>query len=82
MVYINVNGVFYLCSAPAPALIKSLTVRPILKAEAPNPVSTSTRSGVSQTLVMRRTSVNTSSRVVIPRSGIPIDPAATPPPER
>ena len=48
----------------------------------PKPVSTSTRSGRSHTSVMRRTSVSTSSRLEMPRSGSPSDPAATPPPER
>ena len=68
--------------AAAPALIRSLTVRPILKAVGPKPVSASTNKGVSQTLVMRRTSTKTSSRVVIPRSGRPREPAATPPPDK
>ena len=54
----------------------------MLKADAPNPVSASTNSGVSHTLVIRRTSVNTSSNVVIPKSGTPKDPAATPPPDK
>ena len=71
-----------MCIAAAPALIKSFTVRAMLKADAPKPVSTSTSNGVSHTLVMRRTSVKTSSKVVIPKSGIPSDPAATPPPDK
>jgi hypothetical protein len=65
--------------AAAPNLIIDLTVRATLKAEAPKPVSTSTSSGRSQTSVMRRTSVSTSSRLEMPR---PSEPAATPPPDR
>jgi hypothetical protein len=53
-----------------------------LKALEPKPVSTSTSSGRSQTSVIRRTSINTSSRLEMPRSGMPSEPAATPPPER
>ncbi|CAB4843344.1 unannotated protein [freshwater metagenome] len=71
-----------MCIAAAPALIKSLTVRAILKADVPKPVSASTKSGVSQMLVIRRTSVRTSSKVVMPRSGTPMEPAATPPPDK
>ena len=43
--------------------------------------STSTSTGSVVTSVIRRRSVRTSSMVVIPRSGIPQEPAATPPPE-
>ena len=68
--------------AAAPALLIERTERAMLNADAPKPVSISTRSGVSQTSVMRRTSTNTSSSPVIPKSGIPSEPAATPPPER
>ena len=71
-----------MCIAPAPDLIIDLTVRAMLNAEAPKPVSTSTSSGSAQTSVMRRTSVSTSSRLLMPRSGRPSEPAATPPPER
>ncbi|MNJ54464.1 hypothetical protein D3C77_499030 [compost metagenome] len=68
--------------AAAPNLIIDLTVRATLNAEEPKPVSTSTSSGRSQTSVIRRTSVSTSSSPVMPRSGRPREPAATPPPER
>ncbi|MCY1447035.1 hypothetical protein D9M71_636370 [compost metagenome] len=68
--------------AAAPNLLIERTVRATLKAEAPKPVSTSTSSGRSHTSVMRRTSVSTSSRPVMPRSGRPREPAATPPPDR
>ncbi|MNP22753.1 hypothetical protein D3C76_1154370 [compost metagenome] len=71
-----------MCAAAAPALIRFLTVRSMLKALGPKPVSMSTSSGRSQTSVMRRTSVSTSSRVLMPRSGRPREPAATPPPDR
>jgi hypothetical protein len=66
----------------APNLISDFTVRATLKALEPKPVSTSTSSGRSQTSVMRRMSVRTSSRLEMPRSGNPREPAATPPPER
>ncbi len=68
--------------AAAPALISALTVRAILNALGPKPVSMSTSSGRLQTSVIRRTSINTSSSVLMPRSGIPSEPAATPPPDR
>ncbi len=71
-----------MCMAPAPALISERTVRATLKADGPKPVSTSTSSGRLQTSVMRRTSMSTSSSVLIPRSGRPSEPAATPPPDR
>ena len=71
-----------MCMAAAPALMSERTVRATLKALAPKPVSTSTSSGRSHTSVMRRTSIRTSSRFEMPRSGKPSDPAATPPPER
>ena len=71
-----------MCIAAAPNLIIDFVVRAILKAEAPKPVSTSTNNGKSQTSVIRRTSVNTSSRLLIPKSGKPNEPAATPPPDK
>jgi hypothetical protein len=71
-----------MCIAAAPNLISDFVVRATLKALAPKPVSTSTSSGRSQTSVMRRMSVRTSSRFEMPRSGMPSEPAATPPPER
>ena len=71
-----------ICIAAAPNLIIDLVVRAILNAEAPKPVSTSTNKGRSQTSVIRRTSVNTSSRLLIPKSGKPNEPAATPPPDK
>ena len=71
-----------MCIAAAPALISERVVRATLKALAPKPVSTSTSSGRSQTSVMRRMSISTSSRLEMPRSGMPSEPAATPPPER
>ena len=71
-----------MCMAAAPDLISDFTVRAMLKALDPNPVSASTRRGREQTSVMRRTSVSTSSRLLMPRSGRPREPAATPPPER
>ncbi len=48
----------------------------------PQPVSMSTSSGRVVTSVMRRTSVSTSSIVLMPRSGMPSEFAATPPPDR
>ena len=57
------------------------TVRAILNAP-PQPVSASTNSGNAQASVMRRMSMSTSSKVLIPRSGTPREFAATPPPER
>jgi hypothetical protein len=66
----------------APNLISDLVVRATLNALAPKPVSTSTSRGSVQTSVMRRMSVSTSSSPLIPRSGTPSEPAATPPPER
>jgi len=71
-----------MCTAAAPNLISDLTVRATLKADAPNPVSASTSSGSEEASVMRRTSVSTSSRLDMPRSGTPSEPAATPPPDR
>ncbi|MCY1539941.1 hypothetical protein D9M68_755530 [compost metagenome] len=53
-----------------------------MNADEPKPVSTSTNKGRSQTSVMRRTSVSTSSSPVMPKSGSPSEPAATPPPDR
>ena len=70
-----------MCMAPAPALTSERTVRAMLKAP-PQPVSASTSNGRSQTSVMRRMSTSTSSRLLIPRSGMPSELAATPPPER
>ena len=71
-----------MCSAAAPAFSSDRTVRAMLKAEAPKPVSTSTRSGRSHASVILRTSTSTSSRLLMPRSGMPSEPAATPPPDR
>src|SRR5699024_3129484 len=68
--------------AAAPALISDLTVRSMLNALGPKPVSMSTSSGSSHTSVMRRASISTSSSVLMPRSGMPSEPAATPPPDR
>ena len=77
------NGLWMpICKPAAPALIIDFTVRATLKAEEPKPISASTSSGSEQTSVIRRMSVSTSSRVEIPRSGSPSEPAATPPPER
>ena len=70
-----------MCIAPAPNFINDLIVLAMLNAP-PNPVSTSTRRGSEQVSVIRLTSVNTSSKEEIPKSGIPNDPAATPPPDR
>ena len=58
------------------------TVRATLNADEPKPVSTSTNKGRSHTSVMRRTSVKTSSKFEIPKSGKPNEPAATPPPDK
>ena len=52
--------------AAAPNLISDFTVRAMLNALGPNPVSMSTISGRSHTSVMRRTSVSTSSRLLMP----------------
>ena len=71
-----------MCIAAAPNLISAFVVRAILNAEAPKPVSASTNNGRSHTSVIRRTSVNTSSRLLIPKSGKPKEPAATPPPDK
>ena len=71
-----------ICIAAAPALMSERVVRATLKALTPNPVSTSTSNGRSQTSVMRQTSVSTSSRLEMPRSGMPSELAATPAPER
>jgi hypothetical protein len=68
--------------AAAPALIRLLMVRSMLNALGPKPVSMSTSSGRSHTSVMRRTSISTSSSVLMPRSGKPSELAATPPPDR
>ena len=56
-------------------------VREMLKA-APQPVSASTSNGRSLAEAMRRTSSQTSFRLVMPRSGRPKDAFATPAPER
>ena len=48
----------------------------------PHPVSMSTNKGKSLALVILLASVKTSSMEVIPRSGMPYEAAATPPPER
>ncbi|MNN64722.1 hypothetical protein D3C81_1801750 [compost metagenome] len=63
-------------------MISDFTVRAMLNALGPKPVSMSTISGRSQTSEMRRTSISTSSIVLMPRSGRPSEPAATPPPDR
>ena len=47
----------------------------------PQPVSMSTSTGSGVMSVIRRTSLSTSSIVVIPRSAMPHELAATPPPE-
>jgi hypothetical protein len=52
--------------AAAPNLIIDFTVRATLNADAPKPVSTSTSSGKEHASVIRRTSVSTSSRLLIP----------------
>ena len=70
-----------MCRPAAPNLMKDFTVRAMLKAP-PQPVSASTSSGRAQASVMRRTSISTSSMVLMPRSGTPKELAATPPPER
>ena len=62
-------------------LIKDLTVLDILNAP-PQPVSTSTKSGREDALVILSTSINTSCKVVIPKSGTPKLDAATPPPDK
>ena len=67
--------------AAAPDLIRSEIVREMLKA-APQPVSASTSSGTSVAEVIRRTSSQTSLRLVIPRSGKPNEALATPAPDR
>ena len=59
-----------------------LTVLAILNAEDPKPVSTSTSSGKGQISVIRLASVKTSSKLEMPRSGRPRDPAETPPPDK
>ena len=56
-------------------------VREMLKA-APQPVSASTSSGRSLAEAMRRTSSQTSFRLVMPRSGRPKEAFATPAPDR
>ena len=71
-----------ICIAAAPALMSERVVRATLKALTPNPVSTSASSGRSHTSVMRRMSVSTSSRLEMPRSGMPSELAETPAPER
>ena len=48
----------------------------------PQPVSISTRSGKEEALVILLTSIRTSSIDVIPKSGIPYEAAATPPPDK
>ena len=70
-----------ICTAPHPALIISFIVLEILKAP-PQPVSISTSKGSDVELDILLTSIRTSSMDVIPRSGIPYEAAATPPPER
>ena len=56
-------------------------VREMLNA-VPQPVSASTSSGRSVAEVMRRTSSQTSFRLVMPRSGSPKEALATPAPDR
>ena len=70
-----------MCTAAAPARIISRTVRAMLNAP-PQPVSMSTSSGSDVAAVMRRASISTSSMVLMPRSGMPSELAAKPPPER
>jgi len=48
----------------------------------PNPVSISTRRGSDEESVILLISINTSSKVEIPKSGTPREPAATPPPDK
>jgi len=70
-----------ICTAATPARSKLRIVRAILNAP-PQPTSMSTSKGVSTLSVIRRASISTSSIVVIPKSGIPHEQAATPPPDR
>ena len=56
-------------------------VRAMLKAP-PHPVSISTNKGNELAAVILFASAKTSSMVVIPRSGIPCEAAATPPPDK
>ena len=70
-----------MCTAAAPAFSIDRIVRAMLNAP-PHPVSISTKRGSPEASVIRRTSVSTSSIVLIPKSGIPSEFAATPPPER
>ncbi len=70
-----------MCNAAAPAFVIDRMVRAILNAP-PQPVSISTSSGRLVASVIRRTSVSTSSMVLIPRSGSPSELAATPPPDK
>jgi hypothetical protein len=60
---------------------KDFTVRAILNAP-PQPVSASTNSGKAQASVILRMSISTSSMVLMPKSGIPRELAATPPPDK
>lgn len=48
----------------------------------PQPVSISTMSGSDDASVMRRASVNTSSIVLMPRSGMPSELTTTLPPDK
>ena len=68
-------------TAATPARSKLRIVRAILNAP-PQPTSMSTSKGVSTLSVIRRASISTSSIVVMPKSGIPHEQAATPPPDR
>ena len=60
---------------------RDFTVRAMLNTP-PKPVSMSTMSGRGQALVMRSTSISTSCRVLMARSGSPREAFATPPPDR
>ncbi|CAJ6558746.1 Uncharacterised protein [Burkholderia pseudomallei] len=69
------------CTAPTPALMNERIVRAMLNAP-PQPVSMSTSSGRFVAFVIRFASTSTSSIVLMPRSGMPSEFAATPPPDR
>src|SRR5690606_754129 len=69
------------CTAATPTRSNERMVRAMLKAP-PQPVSMSTSNGSPVASTMRRASISTSSMVLMPRSGMPSELAATPPPER
>ena len=70
-----------MCTAATPTRSNERIVRAMLKAP-PQPVSMSTSSGICVASTIRRASVSTSSIVLMPRSGMPSELAATPPPDR